>query len=72
MEANEHIHPDASRQAILQKFLKKTPELLCPSGSLAGELCTNPKCKQSLKCANLMCPSCGLKVYKNCRTIPLE
>ena len=72
METDQQMHPDARRQAILQSFIKKINNQLCPSGNLAVELCTNLNCKTSLKCTNLKCPFCGPKVHKGCLIIPLE
>ena len=71
MESINHMHPDARRQAILERLTKVAPEIKCPSGSIIVELCTNPICKNSLKCNNEKCPNCGSKIHEECTTVSL-
>jgi hypothetical protein len=52
--------------------MRQTPNIICPSVKQVVELCINPKCKNSLKCSNAKCPSCGTSIHKGCPTVPLD
>ena len=54
---------DAELEARLNGLRKQDPEIACPSGNKVTRLCSNHICnKNSLRCKDVNCQSCGKEV----------